>query len=478
VKKRLQVIAIALAAAGLLFLVGFLILPDSSINNKPIIPVENAKELYEEALPTVSEAQDMTLNISKTQEITVGSEVFLETSQQKLAYTGLGTEDIRASVTETLSIDDFSVNISEIYYNGTGYVSINDSRFFSSISKEDYLKRFAPAQLLDPALYGIIDGIDNGYGYVINFSQPAAAEAWALSEDGLFVDAKGSAYVNYDGQLTKSIYNLTYNRGKIQFKMTYVVDVALSSDEISIPNNRKSYISIDYLDGPRMLEHASGYLLQAANISAHYTDSIYFQAFGDARTQDITLHTAKGESFSALVQTVTTLKNDGRVGLDSQLKKTELFVDNRYSVSTDDADPVVNKAVTADDMYNYFHNVLVGTIMLPAHITGAQIVDNEETLRIQYSASDAFAVQISANACQSLYQEPELLNDLSQSRTTDTLQCYLELDKTTGLPIASGISYSGTHTIENVPYSLRYQADQIYDILTQSAQEEINKAAE
>lgn len=477
-KKRLQVTTAALAATALMFLIGFLILPDTSNKPKPVVPIENAAQVYADALPAVVSAQDITLNISKTQEMTIGSEVFVETSEQHLACTGIGTNDFRASAAESLSIDSYNVSFTEAFSNNTGYVSINDSCFSGTITAEEYLKRFAPAILMDHTIYGSVTGVDNGDQYMITFAQPYSAETWALSGNAAFVNAEGTAYINYDGQLTKSIYNLTYKLGKSQFQMTYAVDVVLSCDEITLPDTNTTCIPINYLDGPRMLERASGYLLQANNVSAHYNDDIYFQAFGDARTQDITLHMTKNENWSAFVQTLTTLKNDSRVGQDSQLKKAELFTGNTYQASVDDQAPVVNNDITADEMYNYCQNILVGTVMLPEHITGAQLVETEQSIRIQYSASDEFAILISSNACHSLYQEPELLNDLAQSRTTDKLECYLELDRITGLPIASGISYSGAHNIEGLPYSLSYHADQIYNILSQNAQEEINKAAE
>ena len=70
-----------------------------------------------------------------------------------------------------------------------------------------------------------------------------------------------------------------------------------------------------------------------------------------------------------------------------------------------------------------------------------------------------------------------MLDELAASNTTDVMECYLELDKNSGLPVASGIRYSGTYTIEDVPYQLRFDADQNYDIVCETAIEEINKAA-
>ncbi len=472
-KRRAFVIGTTVLAASVMFLVGFLILP----TERPDIPLENAAEIYTSAHIAVTAASDITLNISKATEMRIDTNVFQENSLQELVCTGLGSENMRSSATETLSIGNFTVTMSEAFSNSTGYVSINGANFSSPISAEDYLKRFAPAMLMDTTQYKSITGIDNRECYVISFSQPIGAELWALDDNFTFVDASGTAYVSYDGQLTKSIYTLTYSNGKTLWKTTYTVDVVMAADPITLPDNAASFQAIDYLDGPRMLERASGYLMLAKNVSSHYTDSIYFEAFGDSRTQDITQYTANGENQTALVKTSTVLKNDSRVGQNSQLSKAELFTDSSYLVSTDGGEFIANSDVTADHMVQYCQNRLVSTVMLPQHITGAQIVPSEESLRIEYSASDAFATSVSANACHSLYQQPELLNDLAQSRTTDTLQCYLEFDRITGLPITSGISYSGTHNIEGTPYTLRYKADQIYDLLSRMTTEEIKKAA-
>lgn len=473
-RKRLLVISIALIGAIVLSLVGHFILSD---DDKTITQIENADTVYLNSITDISAAQDIMLSISKTQETTIGNDVFLEASHQTLSYLGLGTEDMRAALNETLTIDDHRVQITEFYANGTGYVTVNDGTFSGTISAGDYQNRFAPAVLLDPSRYYSVTGFDTGENYMIRFEQPASVEPWALYEDMAFMSAEGTAYVSYSGQLTGSIYTLTYQRRNATIRLTVNVDVeALSAITITQPEDTSGYLKIEYLDGPRMLECATGYLLQADHVSAKYSDSIYFQAFGDARTQEITLHTAAGEDWSALVQTQTRLTNDSKVGLDSQLLKTELFKDDTYRSSTNGAELTDNEEITADDMYTYCKNQLIGTVMLPQYITGAQIEETKSTLRITFSASESFAPLISSNVCQTLYQKPELLNDMAQSNTTNTLQCYLELDKITSLPVGSGINYDGTFTVEGVPYALRFQADQIYDVLSQTAQEEIDKA--
>lgn len=474
-KKRLSIIGIAIIGAILLSFLGYCILSDSSIDGT-LHQITNADTVYTDSLSAVCDAQDMTLTISKTQETTVGEDVFLEITQQTLSYTGIGTQNLRASVTETLSIDSFSAQISEIFANGIGYVTVNDACFSGSVKPEEYQKRFAPAILLDASLYGTVTGFDTGEDYRIQFAQPTDAEAWAFDQSAAFVDAKGTAYVSYDGQLTKSIYALTCHRGNASVRLTYIVEINLSTPTISLPVDTSKYAPIEYLDGPRMLERATGYLLQADHVSAKYSDSIYFQAFGDARTQEITLHTAADDSWSALVQTQTILTNDSKVGLDSQLQKTELFRDGIYQSSTNGSELIGNNEITADDMHTYCKNQLIGTVMLPQYITGARMEEIGSVLYITFSASESFAPLVSSNVCQTLYQKPELLNDMAQSNTTNTLVCYLELDKNLLLPVAAGINYDGTFTVEGVPYALRFKADQIYDVLSHTAHAEIDKA--
>jgi hypothetical protein len=472
-KKRLLITVIALSAVIALFLIGLQILP----MEKPAVPLENAEQMYNTARISISTAPDMSLKIVKSQDTTVGSEVFSESSQLDFLINGLGTDNIRAKSTEQLSVGNHDVAISEVFTDNTCYITINDSHFSCPITLDNYMKRFTYAGLLDATLYRSITGIDDAEQYIISFSQPIAAEHWATDANYELVDAAGTVCINYDGLITKSTYTLTYSTGKAIVNKTYTVDITLSAEEISTPENTDNFLPIDYIDGPRMLESASGYLLQANNITSNYTDSIYFQAFGDSWARNVTLHMANGESLSALVETLTTLKNDSRVGHVSQLSNTELFADGGYLESTDGKAFKVNNDISAGDMLMYCQNSLLRNIMLPENITSAQIIASEDSLKIQFSASDEFARQISANACLTLYQDSELLENLASSRTTDTLQCYLELDVNSGLPIASGINYSGTHSIEDTPYVLHYDAEQTYDITSQIAAEEINKAA-
>ena len=475
-KKRFILVCSALIGAILLWLAGHLILPADTKNRAPM-EIQNPGTVYADSLSGIHAAQDIILNISITRETAVNDAVFTETTQQQLAYLGIGTENICASLNETICIDDYTIGTSEIYSDSTCYVTVNDSAFSGTITPEDYRARFAPAILLDLSRYQNITGFNTGTNYMIRFEQPMEAESWAMPEDAILISAEGTAFVSYDGILTGSIYVLSFQQGYAEIKLTYQVYAEPVAVNIALPEDNTQYQEITDLDAPRMLERATGYLLQADHVSAKYRDDIYCEAFGDRKIQEIALHTImENNVWSALVKTQSHLTNESKVGSDSQSEKSELFKDGNYQSAINDGQWITNSGVTEENMQNYCKNLLIGTVMLPQYITGAQIEENENVIRIVFTGSEAFAPLICSNICQTLYQQPELLNDIAQSSATNSLQCYLELDRNTSLPIASGIHYEGTFTVEGVPYVLRFQADQIYDILSQSAHTEIDKA--
>lgn len=478
-KRRLLVVSAAIAATAVMAILGYLILSGAMANrpNQALIPIADAAIVYDDAAAAVAAAENVKLTISKTKETTVQTHTFLEITQQSLSYLGLGSENMRANLEETLTIGSHSVSIRETYLDGIGYTAMENSYFSSPMSAAEYQERFVPLLLLDPALYSSITGVDSGDTYILSFENASDPETWALEEGSVFIEARGTAYVTHDGQLSKSVYAVTYSRGNAQIRMTVTAETAPYDQEIHLPANISEYIHIDYLDGPRQLERASGYLVQANNVTSRYIDSTYVQAFGDSRTQEITLHTHRDDHWSALVETCITDRNDSRADQASQLDKTELFNGSEYFVSTNGSNPQPDTEVDVDEMYSYCQNLLVSTVMLPQYISSAQLTHSDAALRIHFGVSDAFTQLIRSNACQALYQDPALLDTLAQSNTADTIECYLELDQTTGLPLAAGILFNGTTTIEGLSYELHFQADQTYDLTSQEALTEINKAA-
>lgn len=483
-KKRIFTIGCIATVAILMALVGSVILPASTSSGTAIklIPVTGKNDMYESAIVGFVDSGVATMEITTIQQLVTNGEVFSERTQKSLSYRGYNTEQLIAASNELLQIGEHSVEISEAFTSGTAYVTIDRSNFSASYSAQEYQKRLIPAALIDSALYRTIDIYDNTREYLLYFKHPTSVENWAVKSDWEFADAQGFASIDHNGNLLKSAYSITYQHlilGEVKdvLHFTVYIDYKPAAAEIQLTEDPSEYTRISYLDGPRMLEKASGYLLQAGNVSAHYSDRIFCQAFGDERTKSISLFTADSNNFSARIDTETVLTNTGRVGDVTRHTHNELFVDGVYTIRADQGESTQNTNLTSETIKNYCKDQLVSTIMMPQDIMNTEISDIENTLKIVITPSEAFAALVSSNACQTLYQKPAILNELATNSTTEKLECYLIVDKYTNLPISSGIEFSGLYAIEGIPYNLQYKADQSYNIASTDAQKQINEAA-
>lgn len=475
-KKRVLNIVAVFCATVMLFMIGYGILSVLRPNKESPIPIINAVELYAKSCAALDTQSEMVLTIEKIVETRIENSVFTEKANETISIDkkDSGSEYIRSA--GTIDIGGHVFSVTQLFTDDTDYLEINGAYFCGNTDPNRSLHS-PPAILLNSNVYQMISGVNDGENYIISFEQPTQAEPWAINENDTFVNAKGTAWISYSGQLVKSQYEITSTSGGITTSTIYSVSATITDINIDLPENKSEYKNISYLDGPLMLERASGYLLQAQNVSSKYNDEIYFQAFGDTRTQSITLHTYDEKTFAANVNTETYLKNDSRVGQDTQLRKKELFVNGNYLLGLDGAEPTVNKDVSEKDMQTYCKNLLVGTIILPQHIADIQMSKSESSIHITINTNEEFAKSIRSNAGQTLYQKPEMLDSLIQSIKAESIQCYLDLDPVTGLAIASGICYDGKFIITDNACTLRYKIDQSYDLISENAKEEIQKAA-
>jgi hypothetical protein len=108
-KKRILILAAFFLGVVVLWTAGNMITQNDSTKELP--QISNPDTIYLDSLTTIASAQDLMLNISRTQESILGSNVFVESSVQMLSYAGLGTANMRASLNEALTIDQHNVTI-------------------------------------------------------------------------------------------------------------------------------------------------------------------------------------------------------------------------------------------------------------------------------------------------------------------------------------------------------------------------------
>ena len=454
-----------LAAAGtlavILFIIGAVMVIEK---NRAPMQLENAATLYQNASDATRDISNVVYNVSRTLETTIDVNTFSVQTKSTVSCIDLGSDLMQVSIQEYSVSGKHKSNISEIYQNGTAYFSVNDCKFSCEMSSVEFQKKMIPAVPLTGKLYGEIAGVDTHEEYVIYLSSANEPEDWLDMDGMMLTKASGTAYISYSGMLTKSVYNAEYTDGSVQFRLSIITELTEETPEVKSPDETALYTKVQNLDGLRMLEQASGYITQMENVHAKSSEITYFEAFGDRRTQEISVQIKKDTAWSANIETSIHLSNDGRIGQDSEYFQSEVFKNGIYTLAKIDAPPAQNDEITEERMQIYCQNILVSTIMLPEYITQCTVNHSENRIWFTYKANEAFATQVNNNACQTLYQDATLLERISQNNTAQTVTGYLDIDRITGLPIGSGLQYSGTYTSEGIEYQMQFSTGQIYEI--------------
>lgn len=462
-----------IALLVMIIIIFFTSCSDSSENIEYPISSDDAISLYESAASAVGEMTGICLTVTQTKTTTISGDTISEESKQEIIYTNLGTDEMQGHVDQTLSIGAHIVSIQEQYKEGVGYFTVAGVPFRGKLSQEAYLARYTPAVPITLTNYGTISATVDGNGTKILFSKAIAPENWLTTEKTEFHTSDATAYLDAEGQLIRSDYNVAYSLNAIEFHIHTTVEIHRDK-EISLPalSNEESYTEIDYLDGPRMLEVACGYLMAADYVTAKYTHNISYQAYGDSLTEKIVLNTNNQDTWSARLDRKIVLNNTSIGQVVSEATQTECFINGEYSVSVNGVQG--EQTLTEEEMKNLCRDQLVGTIMLPDYISGAKIKETKNGIRITFAAKEDFAALIRSDICQRLYQE----ENPSQKYKTATMQCYLELDRINGLPTAASISYEGVYKKDGIRYLMTSKTEQTYDLVSDTAYNAIFKKSE
>ena len=75
----------------------------------------------------------------------------------------------------------------------------------------------------------------------ITFSEPTAAEAWAVPEEGELLEASGSSLVTSEGVLARMTYTITYQNGPSKVTLTVESKPLEGPKTVTAPANPDTY---------------------------------------------------------------------------------------------------------------------------------------------------------------------------------------------------------------------------------------------
>ena len=426
-------------------------------------PVADA---YTEAAASLRDAQNLKVELTTKKEITTLGGEFSSVSQQELILTGIGTDAFTASLSEDLEIGELEDKFTECFADDVLYVNVYDIGYFQGeMSAEDFQGRFAPAVLLDEDLYAEVSSQESASGEKLTFSDPTGPEAWALPEGAKFVSASGTAEINSDGSLEKTVYAIDYIYGATTVSVEVTAQAQIyDGAAVTAPQNPYQYNKIESVDVPRLYDTAIMYLCSSPVVSSTISQSIASQAAGYSQTEQIQMHyTGMNESLmSSIEKTVSYADVSG--ASDSHTMKEE-FRDGQYTISENGGEAVPQTGITEEAMAEYLRRYYYGD-MVPSldYITSAKREEVNGLICLEMELNPDWGKKTSQLICYNIFQDANFLDNLATDYKTTTGAYSVVLDPVTGFPVAADALYMGAHTIDGQNYILMQEVAQNYQL--------------
>ena len=435
-------------------------------------PTEPAGELiYAEAKAKVAGNADQGVLITENRTITVGGESYLLESRQELRYTGMGTDQVLVSLTEEVEMGDTYDKFKEFYADGTLYTTIYDRyNFRAPMDAGKYTARLIPVALLDESLYSNISVTEDGDDTLILFEGASEPEAWALPEGALFHSARGSALINKYGNLDETTYTIEYTYGSSHVVRSIIAVPTVDKVTLTAPAP-DSYTEVESIDALRLYDSALFYLYNADAVTTSLTETIVSQAAACVfQTQKTVDYYGAGADHLAKTDYAITIQQSGAT---DSYAETELFLDGVYTITPQGGEAQTNNTVDAAAMRDYCQGYLSENIVALDYVEGITAERIGGTLYLELDFTEEYGDHLCAYASSTLFEDENLLTDLATASSLTECSGYMTLDYYTGMPTATGILYSATHTIDGVEYPLSLQADQSFYLASQTAYETV-----
>ena len=444
-----------------------------------VIPPE---ELYAQARAALDNTENVTLDLLITTYMTVAGDEYSKQSAQTLTYQGIGAVAMSEDLTFSVHSEDYDPNsgenasyhYEEIWHQGTVYANLEDTyRFSGPVDAEDIAFRYTPVVLLNAELYGSMTAENGDGGTVITFTQPTAAESWAMPADAELVDATGTATVSAEGKLEQMTYSVSYIYGTVEYTVEYTSVPRDTADTVAVPADTDAYTAIDYVDALNRYMEVSMMLLQADSMISSSVESLTSEAAGFMRNQSnqTYLHGRKEDTvakfdISVYAMDYTTMESD-------EYELEETYGDGKLTTVENGGLPSTESGYAWEDIRSYAAQSVLDTLTDMDYWENVTATDLGSILLIEYDFNENFGNTLQNSVCEMLWGDAGFLLELASDYRNGELNGYLSVDKYTGLPVAAGFYYEGVHTVDGYDYTMSVQYDQSIEAPAKGAYQEI-----
>lgn len=424
---------------------------------------------YIQASNSLQNAQNLKVELTTKKDITALGGTFSSVSEQELTLTGIGTNAFAATMHEDLDVGGYEDEFTEYFADGLLYVNVYDNGYFyGEMTTERFLERFAPAVLLDETLYADVSSQESETSTTVTFSNPGAAESWALPQGAEFISASGTAKIDSNGALSRTVYTIEYAHGSAVVSMEVTAEAEVYDDAVpEAPKDLSSYIRIDSIEVPRLYDTAILYIYGSETASSTVSDVVTCQAAGYVQATQAELHyigTDK-DHFSKVQQSISVFSSNGS---SDSYTMTEKFEDGKYTYSQNGGKFSKDSSITAEKMVAYVQGFYDNNVPALEYIAAAKLENVNGLLYLEMELTSEWGEETAKDLSYQLFKDADFLDDLASGYKTTAKSYYMSLDPATGFPIAACTTFSGEHTIEKQKYVLSREFSQAYRLADSS----------
>lgn len=460
-------------------------------------PTESTTEPTTEAPPTAADIYEDAIAAMEAEEAGAydfmistirysGNAVIQDETNRTLRYSGLGTDSYTAVLDNKTSMADWEpMEYREVYNGGSMYWFIPNEKtedgqepvlFTCRMDAQAYQQRLLPLNLLDPSLYG--SAVIETEGHLV-FTEPTALETWLIPEDSEYVtltDARGELQLDSQGKLKTMTYEVSYTQGFVEFEQKFTLTPAAAEAELNttLPA-RETPIVLENMDllNLMMFSNYAAYSMADCSAVCETTDLIVSEAGGA-----VLILNNEMQSCGSGAEYMAKVSNSGNISQGQQQGTYETEEIVRDGTDTYSVNGEVSEVLDEVDTEKFAEYILLETTFClphPSEIASAELSEVGGYWRIFYTGNDTYSRHLEDRATKSLFQDPDMLDDLAEAYETDLLECYLYINKDTLLPAALSISLESRHKVEGYYFALNVNTDQTFDYGDPGVYEEITE---
>ncbi len=450
----------------------------------PALPNPELAALYNEAVTALEAVPDRTMKLTIKQERTGGGDVVSETTTRTARFQGIGAGDPVIHVSDSIVNGENRTSWEQLWSGGTAYAKLKQTWFCGQQTLEEFLQAQTPTMLPRPENYGAMEYEENVYV----FSDPVAAESWAMPEGASLLQASATV-VMADGAITSAEYEITFTLGAFEIHDVYRASFASSVDKdlrSLVPENTDGMIALESPQAPLLFYQAWHALNNAFSASLESSGSaVYGPEEAVMLFSDDLYNWGRGAElcYREASDTAFLLAEDAdNSGLQTETSSFQsslidgVYVEDRDGVEAWENvwDAGWNPERYGNDFLQLLHNREGQLIPGYNSLTAARIQDGGNTWRINFSTNAEYGKRLLQEFSEKLYGDASRIGAISTGFSFGKAEGWLELEKRTWLPTALSVSFEGVCTIDSGSFpvtlhrftDIRLCDDSIYETIT------------